>query len=679
MPNLSAVNASAVNAAASAAASGPLALRLTLTSDTRFGLRLALTSDTQPQRLFLGVRVTSVTTQRLPLSLPITSDTDSQIDLRLLLTSETRDTALSLSLSLTSSTSDGTLTPGQSRQVAPWATLAGVDVSDRLTGPWQVDREAGRAAVAEFTLLPTAGALDAAALIGAAVQFGYTLDGARDVLFTGVADEPAFDPTTGLLTLRCSDGLQARLDALPRPIIAALIGGYWSAALFDESVTGYEYAQQRLATQAADYDLDPYGMGRLHQWAAAPTPHFTFVEDPALGNFLHATLSLANSRYKEQINRIDLAIEVRFQRRLQRARTFRWQGKDFQEYLTDSFTLPTEDTIRQAAEATGWGVTYESFERLPGSGIYYGFPWVHDPNTPPFFVLSATLGLARRWDQTITERYLYSITAPASIARWGEQKSDDYASLSPEPPDAQAWLGKEFAPAGAFGLGGSSDLGGFATAPNGDLYLDDLPAGERETAIEAAVARARAQILAAHRQHSVSLTAPLLPQIDLTHTARVETPRLTAQGKVRQIIHSGSADMADGRGPQTTVVLALSLAGPEAVVDSPIVAPPRLETAPTGATGPALGSGEDTHLGNRGGEGAGPVTLPPFGYVPSPPDDPSWVGWVGNYALPIPWSAVPYDERFVVDVGDITRDPIEATRALPHTVAVPHDELLLAS
>lgn len=675
MPNFSALNATAVNASAGAGLE-TLELRLEITSDTRFGLRLALTSDTQAQRLFLGLTLTSSTAQRLTLSLPLTSDTDNQLDLRLLLASETR-AAVALSLPLTSSTSDGTLRPGQSRQVAPWATLAGVDVSARLTGAWQVDREAGRAAVAEFTLLPTAGALDAAALIGAAVQFGYTLDGARDVLFTGVADEPLFDPTSGLLTLRCSDGLQARLDALPRPIIAALIGGYWSAALFDEATTGYEYAQQRLATQAADYDLDPYGMGRLHQWAAAATPHFTFVEDPTLGNFLHATLWLANSRFKEQINRIDLAVELRYRRRLQRQRTFIWRGKDFQDYLLDSFSLPTEDTIRQAAEATGWGVTHESFERLPGSGIYYGLPWSHDPSQPPFFVLSGTVGLVRRWEQTITEKYLYTVTAPASIARWGEQRSEDYASLSPDPPDAQAWLDKEFTPSS--GLGGASGLAGFATAPNGDLYLDDLPAGERENAIEAALARARVQILAAHRKHSVSLVAPLLPQIDLIHTARVETPHLTAQGKVRQIIHSGSADMADGRGPMTTVVLALSLSGPEAIIDSPIVAPPRLETAPAGATGPALGSGEDTHLGNRGGDGAGPVTMPPFGYVPSPPDDPSWVGWVGNYALPIPWSAVKYDERFVVDVGEISRDPIEATRALPHTVAVPHDELLLAA
>ena len=672
--NSAALNAAAVNA--SGAAGETLELRLTLTSVTGLGLRVALTSDTQARRLFLGVHLASTTVQRLALRLPITSDTDSQIALRLTLTAQTGAGA-ALSLAITSATSDGELRPGQSRQVAPWATLGGVDVSARLTGPWEVDREAGRAAVAEFTLLPTAGALDAAALIGAPVQFGYDLDGQRFVLFTGVADEPAFDPTTGLLALRCSDGLQARLDALPRPVIDALVGGYWSAALFDGAVSGYEYAQQRLSTQAADYDLDPYGIGRLHQWAAEPTPHFTFVEDPALGNFLHATLSLANSRYKDQINRIDLTVEVRFRRRVHRQRTFHWRGFNFQDYLLDSFTLPTEEVIRQAAEASGWGVTYESFERLPPSGVYYGLPWSHNPAKPPFFVTSATLGLARRWGQTVTETYQYTVTAPASIARWGEQRTDDYASLSPEPPDAQAWLDEEFAPSG--GIGGTSDLAGFATAPNGDRYLDDLPAGERETAIEAALARARAQILAAHRRHSVALTAPLLPQIDLTHTARVVTPRLTAQGKVRQIIHRGTADMADRQGPQTTVVLAISLSGPEAVADSPIAAPPRPDTAPADASGPALGDGVDTHLGNRGGDGAAPVNEPPFGYKPSPPDDPSWVGWVGNYGLPIPWSAVKYDERFVVDVGEISRDPIQATRALPHTVAVPHDELILSA
>jgi len=101
------------------------------------------------------------------------------------------------------------------------------------------------------------------------------------------------------------------------------------------------------------------------------------------------------------------------------------------------------------------------------------------------------------------------------------------------------------------------------------------------------------------------------------------------------------------------------------VTADPLAAPPRLDTLglSPAASVPALGTSE-THLGRR---------------WYSPEEDPDWTGYVGNYDLPQPVTAVAYTERFVIDWGAISREPIAATRALPHTVAVPHETLEIAA
>jgi hypothetical protein len=150
----------------------------------------------------------------------------------------------------------------------------------------------------------------------------------------------------------------------------------------------------------------------------------------------------------------------------------------------------------------------------------------------------------------------------------------------------------------------------------------------------------------------------------VVHTAAVQTEPdspVTTQGKVRQIVHR-----IDSQGEATTTVrIAVSQASAAAVTDDPLAAPPRLDTLglSPAASVPALGTSE-THLGRRW-------------YSPEERDD--WTGYVGNYDLPQPVTAVAYTERFVIDWGAISREPIAATRALPHTVAVPHEQLEIAA
>jgi hypothetical protein len=558
---------------------------------------------------------------------------------------------------------DGLLTGPGARAWTLRCTLAGADVSAALTGVVRVEAEESRARVAEFTLRPAAGAVDLTAWVGAAVVLEVSQqDQPWTRLFTGWVDVPEYDPVTRLTTYHCHDRLQERLDAMSRAQLAALIGGEWSAGVFRDDVTGYEHAQDRLSTVPAALDAGPDGVLRVTPWAAT-SPAWTLTEAHIVDESLRVELA---SR-ADLANRITITAEARFQRRSHRQRSVSWRyhqppaAYGFVPWLLDNTTLPTEEMIRSAADQSGWAVTRESFTRLPGTTtVQVGGGetriWVHNPEAPPFMVLEATLSLARRWATTITEVYTLRVEAPASVALWGLAEQTENANLSAE-GEADWEIVSD--PTNGTGIAPYDDLAGATVDPTtGDRYFDDAPRADVDAMVRAAVARARVRILESHRRHLVEATVPLLADLDLAHTLRVATDAVTATGKVRQLAHE--MDIESGQA-LTLARLAVSRGG-AAVAETPVAAPAPPAVAQPDA-GPGLGT-LDTHLGRR---------------ALSPPESETWTGYVGNYVIPIPAGAPAYEERFVIDLGEIPRDPVEAPRAAGYVVNVPSDELALAA
>lgn len=566
--------------------------------------------------------------------------------------------------------------PGTQR-VRAVVLLGGVDVSAAVTGALQVDREESAAAVAEFTVLPATGPIDLVHWIGAAVRIDVSINAdPPQTIFTGTVSDPEYDAVTRTTTFRCTDALQPKLDSLPDAVVDAVAGGYFSPAVFASDATGSARAQDRLSTIPEALDLSPLGALRRTPWAAKATPDYTFTPD----SIIDQSLRVEPGPWRELTNRIELTFELRYTRHRHRARSYRWTGPAMEEWIIDHTSLPTPDMIRRAAEENAWRLTYEYFTGLPvtvnpmtgqlGSQIINGIVWINDGKTNTD-VLSANLSAYTRWDETVTETYAYTVQAPASVARFGPIAQTDYVSLSAEddgrdwtaaPPPTSGPLGSGSAP----GLGGGDlgvrfpDLADAGTAPNGDRYIDTLDQAAADAAVITALARAQTTIMAAHRANTVELSTPLLPGIDLIHTVAVDTDHVLAQGKVRQVVHR-----IDSQGEATTTVrIAVSQASADAVAASPLAAPPRIDSlsASPAAPLPPLGSA-DTHFGRRG----------------MAPEDPDWTGYVGNYDLPIPIGAVEYTERFVIDWGAISRDPVAVSRALPHTVAVPHETLEIAA
>lgn len=669
--NSSAFNAVAFNAAASGGETyTPAAVPIECRSYAPGGVVLAVTSQSvEVSAPSLAVESVSA----LPTFAPF-----------VLVQSATRATGIEVSIAVTSSArhdavhagggggggGGGGSGAGLSRTLMPWIEVGGVDLSARLSGPWTVTREEGRAAVGEFTLRQPAGPLDVNDAIRAPVRFGYRIDGGDPVLlFSGVVDEPAYDPQTRRMVYTCTDNLPRVIGALGRPQVDALTpGAYWSDAAYNADADAWQYAQDRMETLPASLDLSIDGGPRLHAWAAAATPHFTFRDDPATGNFVDQTLRLSQASWREFVNEITLTVEARYQRRVHRQIGYRWTyTPGFRGYLMDTSPLPTEDTIRSAAEQSGWSIRREWFTRLPPSGIYYDAVWVHDPDRAPYWVLEAQLTLARRWDEAISELATYTVRAPASISRFEAIREQDRITYAPDPPaDTAEWLNRDLDQRQRSGLLSSQpaddDLEGFALAPGGVSYRDDLPPDGLAAASMVGLQRAVRRILDAHRQHTAEVTAPLLPEIDVIHTAEIIASGLTCRGKVREVIHSGDTDVA-AAAPQTTIRIALSQCDADALVVSTPVAPV-VSTVPAPDVSrdqPALVSrGGQVHLGNR---------------WYSPPDNPDWTGWISNYARPEPVGATQYEERFVIDVGEYVREPIEVSNSATLDVAVPHDIL----
>ena len=678
MPNLSAINEVAINGGVeSEVFKLGFDLRQVVTWRLHFDLRQVVT-DPPPYTLALDLRQVVYEVTRVGFDLrQVVSQPTFRLgfDLRQVVSEVYR-----VGVDLRQVVSDGLIVTGPGTQrVQATVLLGGVDVSAAVTGTIQIDREEGAAAVAEFTLLPATGPIDLVHWLGAPVAIDVAINGdPPQRVFTGRVSDPLYDAVARTTTFACVDGLQNILDAAPVAIVDLLAGGYWSAAVFNSEATGSERAQDRLSTIPEALDLSPAGAFRRTPWAAKASADYTFTPD----SIVDQSLRVEPGPWREMSNRVELTVELRYTRHRHRERSYHWVYEPtFHNWIVDHTSLPTQDMIRRAAEEQSWRLTYENFVGLPvttnpqtgkvESQVINGVVWTNDGLTNKD-VLEATLGAYVRWDETVTETYAIAVEAPASVARFGPITRTEYVSLSADddgldwtaaPEPTAGALGGESAPELSGGGIGTSfpDLAGAGTAPNGDRYLDTLDAPAAQSAAVTALARARTAILAAHRANTVEIATPLLPGIDLIHTAAVDTVPVAAKGKVRQVVHR-----IDSLGEATTTVrIAVSQASDAAVTDDPLAAPPRIDTLglSPAASVPALGT-SNTHLGRRW-------------YSPEERDD--WTGYVGNYDLPQPVTAVAYTERFVIDWGAISREPIAATRALPHTVAVPHEQLEIAA
>jgi hypothetical protein len=425
----------------------------------------------------------------------------------------------------------------------PVVRLGGQDVSAQLVGQIAVDAEEDAARIAEFAFVPPAGPVSPMQWVGAAVEIAFALADSGGAalyplrIFSGIVDVPEFDPVSGRVSMRATDNLQELMSAAARSQIAALIGGHWSAAVFEADSDNWRYAQDRLSTVPASLDLDPYRSARVSSWQAKGSADIT-VTDP-----IDQSLRCQWANRAQMKNRIDIGFTYRLPRCKRRVigAGYRYPFS-LDQVLIHGYSMPTRDMIEQAVAGTGWQVvtSIRHIDVPPGPitvnlGNGIGV-WSVSPDVAAALSWGFSTRLARRYVQWVEERYTLSVANAASEAALGTIRGAEAAQLAVA-FDAGAWERD----AGAAPQLSALSIGE-ASADPATAGHDDRAAAQ--AAIATLVARAQRSIWATHRLNAAGCTVPFNAAADLDRTVRIAAGGITAQGKCRRLRHS--MDLASG-------------------------------------------------------------------------------------------------------------------------------------
>ena len=529
----------------------------------------------------------------------------------------------------------------------PWTaiiTMAGVDVTARLTGVVRVDRSEGAAGIAEFELYYPTGTAVPLDLHGGAVEIEYKAGEASAIrLFTGWVSEPNWNAQARTMRIMASDRLQQRVEAMDIESIDALVGGLYSEDFFaplDEVESHWRYAQDRLSTRTASLDCSALGDMRVTNWKTKPAPDYLFEAGSTV--YLSADVKLAQPT--SMTNHVELSIKYRYPRLWQASATYNWSHpgtsghsgmQGFCSWRQDSTELPTIDMYLSAVSGGGFVPVSGTWSRLPASAAnpcFDGVPWVNNQEAENL-ILGGRVVARKRWVQQVTETYTVAVTTAAGENESTKVISRISASASVE--HGSNWASSikpyQYSPIKNAGLNYDPDEPADVPESTGD-YADEA---RRAMLYNTVRAVAEAEIRAAHRQTRVQWQCPtsMVLGIDTVHTLELDDQGVHARGKCIQRLdelnfESGSA--------LTTLAIAITTAATGEAQDAGV--PPRIgKTDPDAGATSGTSYTLPTQLGGRYG-------IPDY--------DEEKNGFSGNYSFQPP-NAVTYPRRFAAASPDI--------------------------
>ena len=273
--------------------------------------------------------------------------------------------------------------------------------------------------------------------------------------------------------------------------------------------------------------------------------------------------------------------------------------------------------------------------------------------------------VAKRWLQDITETYDIKVVSPASVAKHGELKTDASYALDLEideeyeTPSQTSTIGidsqtDDSETGSSFGYK-APELGG--TNINGyDNILDPSSRDDFDNAAKTAVAEAKTRIHASHRSNTVVIETLINPTASTSQTLAVNSPEITAKGKVKRVRHVMSNTEGFAFSTIEAAIYQPNVAGQTDDVVAPLTVNTLPDLSPQGLT-------LNSHFGGR--------TTTKY--------NPDWTGYIGNWSTrtyPSEW----YPDEFRVDFPEIeeaARDSAEFTDAPIYNVAIPQDTLTI--
>lgn len=456
--------------------------------------------------------------------------------------------------------------------------IDGTDYSDRLTGRVEIDYEEDSSGMASFQIVPSAGAIDPLSWLSKIVTIDVTSGSNTVRRFNGLISNATYDPETRLMAFDCTTDLQGYFENLDRDTIDDMVGGYWSANIFNDDSDGWTYAQDRLATQYVSIHQDQNRQPVITSLSAKGTPDFTFTDDKRFNE----TLSITRATRRELINRIRVRIDYRFTKLRQRhiKYSFEWvrdvggtgNALSWCDFLGNQYDPCNRSQIESAIGSSGWNLLGSvDYTPLNDSGNfecpgYFNpnasqagdqFGWVVSDAVLDSTCLEARFTLAKRFAQTVTESYSFDVRADNSIEYAGELSLDQKFAVDNE-SDSADWESND-----AY----STTAPGAVQDSSGD-YVIDLTTGDNdrtafENAQQTALAQATTSIKKSHRGNVVSFEVPFHAEINLTHTAQVTCPYLDAKGKVIQRVDTFDTETGEA---VTSLSLAISAHGGSGLV-----------------------------------------------------------------------------------------------------------------
>lgn len=495
----------------------------------------------------------------------------------------------------------------------PVVTIAGVDESVSITGEIDVMAERGAARIAELTLRLAPGTVNLATWVRRPVTIDYARrDSAGNALyperlFTGVVDTPEYDPVRRLAHLRCTDDLQGIVLSQSRAALDALIGGYWSAAVFDAGADAWQYAQDRLSTVPASLDCDAWRTLRLTPWEADASPYLT------IQSVLDGSLRVSLAQASDIVNRIDIEFRYRGPVLKKRVITVGYTYPfDLPEIMIHGYGIPTRQMVGDALRSAGWELAGPiSYIPVPPGpltvnlgGAVQGV-WTVDSAVAEELCFGYNALLKRRYSQSVEDVYAITVRNAASIAALGELRQARSGGIEVafdagtweryhEPQDVAGSMYETTGTAEPEPILPDIAEGEVAVRYEGTAGRDDRAAAE--AAMQTLIAQAQATIWEAHLHNGITFELPIDARLDLHRTLRLDLAGVgvQAKGRVRRVRHRMDCDA--GRAT-TEVEIALCAAVGLGIVHPETAPMAPDEPAVTPATVPLVTHDQQTHVG----------------------------------------------------------------------------------
>jgi hypothetical protein len=568
----------------------------------------------------------------------------------------------------------------------PWLDRMGWDATlvvggqkidpGRITKTISISRTESSTALMTVSYFAERAIQDVSLLIGQSVTLDIQKPNGNYRVYTGLVDDPMVDLVEGIITLQCTDRRKERINAQIGNQLQQI--GVYSEILFGEKPDeSFRELESRLSTTPEAVDFDAYGNIKVTPWAAKGSPDFTFTASDIKYDNNEPTVDFTSRG--SITNKIDIRFQFRFERFHHWERDFRWEStvkNKISLVLQDGYKHTRRDLVLNAIESAGWPVKGTvSFDPIPPSGWYGDYAWSTSTLQGETNIKTNTNGIAltdqfgkvrtetritrqtdfsnilceganwtasTRWAQTITDLYQLTLTAPQSIAQYGEVQGSNSYSQEAE-TDGASWE--------------NYDVYEFTPGQLGTFFIDED--GERDSAknaVAVALQRAKVSILGSHRDTRVKFSSRVFPQVDLSNTIQINTPRITAKGKVFKIEHFLDIRTGDDR---TEITLVLSKSTGSAT-DSDLIAP---ESPTDVSTLPQQEIILDNHWGMD------PATTE---------GSESWTGLIANIrSLNL---TTDFSEQFIVEVPEVSdneRKAKEREKTQSYTMSIPDDLLII--